>query len=670
MLLLAAIVGVAGCGSSTPVTPPGGGIEIGSITITPPSPVGVEKNYHTTLAATAKNKTGLTVSVPFTWRSLNEAIATVDANGRVFGVDTGVTLIVASSLGVNSTPLQVVVTLVGATKIDTFLVKPPGAITPGATPDSIRARITNRIGGPVAGARVKFAVTVGGGTISPAIATTDQFGIASAEWKLGPANGLNTATATLLGEDDVPLKNATPNTTSYSISTYAALKAVDGDSQQGLILSTLPINPSVKVLDSLGKPRPGVPVTFTPTGGGRVALTIVPTGADGSASPGAWTLGDVNGAQTLIAKVDFASITLRAVATGTAVHYTPLQVVAGGLATCAINIDHLVSCWGKEPLVGDSAIDQKSTPTAVRSAQSFFSLAASPSNTGHFCGIATDQSIYCWGTNAIVDTNSVSPVINNAVPTRLPSSLIFSKVAPGNTHNCGLTTDQKVYCWGDDSQGQLGDQKTKERFTPALVSGSFVFSDLTSGYSHSCALTPTGGAFCWGANTSGQLGNGTTNGFSSPTAVQTPVSFQRISAGASFTCGLTTTGAVMCWGNLGTGLTTVVTPRAYAATLPVFTSLSVGGFHACALTADGSAYCWGNNQVGQLGDSTTTERLAPTPVVTTIKFKSISAGYGHTCGTALDNAVACWGDNSTGALGDSISSTRVTPKYVVLSVTP
>ncbi|MDB4916695.1 MAG: Ig domain protein group 2 domain protein [Gemmatimonadetes bacterium] len=671
-----ALVGVlgalAGCGSSTTPTPTCSTIscpEVGSITIAGPSPLIIEKSYHTTLTATAKNKSGVTITVPFVWRSLDEKVATVDANGRITAIDTGTTVIVATSLGVNSTPVGVAVVLHQAVKIDTVAFKAPNAITPGATPDSVRVRVTNIAGGSVVGARVKFAVTAGGGTISPAIATTDAGGIASAEWKLGPANGVNTATAVVLGEDDVVNPNVKANLASYSITTYAAIKSQDGDGQQGLILSTLPINPSIKLVDSLGKPRPGIPVTFSATGGGRVALGIVPTDANGFASPGAWTLGDVNGQQTLIAKVEFATLALKAVATGTAVHYSALQVVAGGNATCALTVDNQASCWGQEPLVGDSTLSNKSTPTVTKGAHTFFSLAASPSNTGHFCGIGTEQAVYCWGNNALTDTNAANPVLSTRVPTRMPTDLTFSKVAPGNSHNCALGIDQNAYCWGDDAQGQLGDFKTVVRLTPAIVGGSFKFTDISSGFEHTCALALGGSAYCWGRNSNGQFGNGTTSGSSAPVIVQTPVSFQRIGAGSSFSCGLTTTGAVLCWGNLGTGNTAVLTPRAYP-NAPVFTSMSVGGFHVCALTADGTPYCWGNNQIGQLGDSTVVEKLVPTAVATPLKFKSISAGYAHTCGVVQDGAVACWGDNGFGQLGDSTAAVKTIPKYIILSVTP
>ena len=667
----ALVAGVLSCGSSTP-TLPFGTVEVANITIPAPAnnaPLLLERGTSLTITAVAKNKSGIVVTVPFVWRSSNESIVTVDMNGRLAALDTGNVTVFASSLGINSNAIGVRVVWLGAAKIETFQFTPPGAVSPGATPDSVRALVSGRLGAPVANARVAFAVTGGGGTVSPDIATTNSRGIASAEWKLGTAAGTNTVTATVLGEGDKVNAFVSPSTVSFALKTFAAILTVDGDAQSGLILSNLPVNPSVKVVDSTGKPRQGLPITFTPTGGGRVASAVVATGADGVASPGVWTLGDIAGEQTLVAKVEFASQTLRATATGSAVHYLPASVTAGAFATCAISLEGLVSCWGEEPKVGDSSNVNKPAPTPTRSTVRFLSLAASPTSPGRFCGVAADQSILCWGVNALVDTAGRGVVA--LVPTAIVATQAFTQVAPGLVHTCALSTDQNVYCWGDNSAGQLGDRLFKSRQAPAVVYGGFKFGAVTSGNGHTCGLSVDGAVFCWGFNQNGQLGNGNTQTNSSPVAVTGAFSFKQISAGQSFTCGLTTLGRAYCWGNLGTGSPAILSPRTYTAA-PDFSSIAAGAFHTCALTADGTAYCWGGNGFGQLGDSTFVERLNPTPVSTTIKFKAISAGGLHTCGSATDGSVACWGLNRAGELGDSATTVpnRLTPRFLILDVKP
>ena len=668
--LLAGPVSCGGGITPVPVIPP---VDVSVITIATPAIAGpfvLERGTHLTITAVARNKSGLVVTVPFVWRSSNEKIVTVDLNGRLAAVDTGAVTVVASSLGIQSNPVVVAVVWRGPAKIESFQFTPPGAVNPGATPDSVRALVSNRTGTPVADARVAFAVTGGGGTVTPAIATTNSRGVASAQWKLGSAVGINTVTATVLGEDDKVNDFVSPSVASFVLRTFNAISIVEGDAQTGLILSALPVNPSVKVVDSTGKPRPGVPVTFTPTGGGQVASPVVATGANGVASPGVWTLGDVAGAQTLVAKVEFATQELRATATGTAVRYMPASVTAGAFATCAIALEGLVSCWGEEPKIGDSSNVNKPLPTPSASPLRFLSLAASPTSPGRFCGIAADQSILCWGANALSDTAGRGVIA--LVPTPVPlATQAFTQVAPGLVHTCAVSTDQNVYCWGDNSAGQLGDRLFKSRQAPAVVYGGFKFMAVSSGSGHTCGLSVGGAVFCWGFNQSGQLGNGNTQTNSSPVAVTGALSFKQISAGLSFSCGLTTLGRPYCWGNLGTGSTAVLSPRTYTAA-PDFVSIAAGAFHTCALTADGTAYCWGDNSVGQLGDSTFVERLAPTPVSTTIKFKSISAGVGHTCGNATDGSVACWGLNRAGELGDSATKVpnRLTPRFLVLDVKP
>jgi hypothetical protein len=85
---------------------------------------------------------------------------------------------------------------------------------------------------------------------------------------------------------------------------------------------------------------------------------------------------------------------------------------------------------------------------------------------------------------------------------------------------------------------------------------------------------------------------------------------------------------------------------------------------SCAALADGTARCWGGNELGQLGDGTTTNRSAPVAVQGLTGVVAVSAGEAGACALLADHTVACWGDNSSGALGNGTRVSSSTPVVV------
>jgi len=345
-------------------------------------------------------------------------------------------------------------------------------------------------------------------------------------------------------------------------------------------------------------------------------------------------------------------------------------VVSGGLSfSCGVTTTGAAYCWGQNGSgqLGDGTTETRLAPVAVGGGRSFATVAAGGS---HSCALTTLGTAFCWGDNTygqLGDGTATSAL----TPVGVTGGLSFISLAAGEQHTCGVATGGSLYCWGRNGSGQLGDGSTTNRAAPTLASGGLTFASVSAGIgAHTCALTSESAAYCWGRNTNGQLGDATTNDRLVPTAVAGGLTFASISAtGNEHSCGVTTGGAGYCWGwnfygNLGDGSTTTrLSPTAVSGGL-VFGSIAAGanGF-SCGLTTAGAAYCWGVNNVGQLGDGTTAfSRTTPTAVTGGVTFSFLRAGFAHVSAVAANGSGYSWG----AVLGDGTSNRSSVP--VLLSV--
>jgi alpha-tubulin suppressor-like RCC1 family protein len=359
------------------------------------------------------------------------------------------------------------------------------------------------------------------------------------------------------------------------------------------------------------------------------------------------------------------------------------QVDAGGAHTCAVTDDHQVYCWGLNSYgqLGDgtrtgAAICENygvavcsTRPVAVLGGLRFRSL-----STGllHTCGVTIDDRAYCWGLNSDGQLGDGTTIWRSR-PVPVGGNVAFRQVSAGQTHTCGKATSDQVYCWGDNGWGKLGDGTTTPRLLPVPVAGARKFRQVSAGYNHSCGVTTTGEAFCWGSNHFAQIGDSSTAvERRRPARVAGGHQFRQLDAGGLHTCAVTTGNRAYCWGYGADGEIGDGKPYRGGRYYPrpvrgglYFHRVTAGEEHSCGETTTNRAYCWGRNAEGRLADGTTTDRLSPVPVAGGLYFKQVSAGAQHTCGKTPASAAYCWGANDDGQLGDGTTTGRLIPVPVV-----
>jgi alpha-tubulin suppressor-like RCC1 family protein len=309
---------------------------------------------------------------------------------------------------------------------------------------------------------------------------------------------------------------------------------------------------------------------------------------------------------------------------------------------------------------------------------------------------AVFSGISCRDDNSVGPTDPGAPEPGQALAITTAAALAFRQVSVGSDHTCGVTTDDRAYCWGVNAFGQLGDGTTTLRTRPVAVAGGLSFREVTAGMWYTCGVTTDDRAFCWGSNGTGQLGNGDQGSCGAPNppcggggnpdrirpaAVLGGLYFRQLDAGTWHTCGVTRENVAYCWGNnrygqLGDGATGL-DARYLDRPTPVrvfgglsFRQVSAGGVHTCGVATDSRAFCWGNNRYGQVGDGTTVrQRLQPTLVAGGRLFTQVSAGgeqqgSGYTCGITTGERAFCWGDGRNGQIGDGNTIVRLTPRAV------
>lgn len=252
------------------------------------------------------------------------------------------------------------------------------------------------------------------------------------------------------------------------------------------------------------------------------------------------------------------------------------QLKCGGNNCCALRSGGALYCWGsnQDGNLGTGSEDKSSVdvPTPVSGDQVF--LRALSVGKSHSCAIASDRTLWCWGSNAEHQLGFSGPD-KVLVPTQVGEDSDWLWVSAGGTQTCGVRRGNVLYCWGDNREGQVGiarigpDGEVVVTETPVIVTMANDWVRVATGDRHTCAIKREQPLSCWGRNDGGQLGFAAVDVIESPTRVHEALRFRELALGAAHSCGIDATSklGMYCWGQndrgqLGAGDTT---PR----TMPV-----------------------------------------------------------------------------------------------------
>jgi alpha-tubulin suppressor-like RCC1 family protein len=239
-------------------------------------------------------------------------------------------------------------------------------------------------------------------------------------------------------------------------------------------------------------------------------------------------------------------------------------VAAGYWHSCALRGTGSLWCWGTDGCgesgsgVGGGTVP---TPTQVGLDADWQHVAA---GQRHTCGVRQGGTLWCWGYNAYgeigdgsIDTQPPGEYDPLNVSKLVPTQAIgtgYVKAALGEVHTCAIRDDGSLWCWGSNRVGQLGvdvpgDDAVEP--TPQQVGNATTWADVVAGGSSTCGHRTDGTVWCWGENTSGQIGIGEVDfdePVDRPTQVGTFADWGQVSMISSGVCGVRGD-AIWCWGS-------------------------------------------------------------------------------------------------------------------------
>lgn len=330
----------------------------------------------------------------------------------------------------------------------------------------------------------------------------------------------------------------------------------------------------------------------------------------------------------------------------------PPHLAVGKYQSCAIHGDGSLWCWGTPDL---QLADSLSVPTQVGSDLTWTAISIDQT---HACGI-DGGALYCWGLNFDGELGTGDTDLR-AAPVRIGTEDDWTSVAAGPRHTCGVRTGA-LYCWGANAYGEAGDPARPTVMTPTQLGTDTDWVAVAAGYEMTCGLRGPGTAhslWCWGHESDGDLGDGMTSGFvSAPAQVGTDSDWVAITASFRRSCGRRADGTAWCWGR------DFAASPSQVGTTADYTSMAPGLDLTCSAHG-GTWSCRGGLDNVGAGDGAQLLRSSFIDLGAGHVWREVAASETHACASDDTGAIWCFGQNGYGALGLGTRPQRPTHERV------